>query len=129
MLKFLMPLAAALVMAAGLPAAAQTKVVEKEVTVSSGQLAQIGLFGRVTQDCTNAPVSVTLEAKSLNGQVTAKQGRLSAGAIADCPELRPTAAMISYQSEPGFVGIDRATIIVTINDNIAERHVFTIKVE
>lgn len=128
MFRFLLPLAATAAVFAG-SASAQTKVVKKEISVPSGEVSRIGMYGRVTPECTNAPVSITLEGQALNGSVTAKEGRLSAGAIPDCPDLRATAAMILYQSEPNFVGQDQAAIIVTTDDGRAERHEFTITVE
>jgi hypothetical protein len=99
------------------------------VTVASGELVRIGIYGRVTPECTNAPVNVALESKALNGTVTAKSGRLSAGAVPNCPDLAAHAAVIFYQSAPGFVGNDQTSVTVTTNEGRRERHEYSITVE
>ena len=129
MLRFLLSCAATAVVITGSSASAETRVVDKEVTVTSGESARIGIYGRVTPECTNAPVDITLEAKALNGTVTAKEGRLSAGAVPECPSLAAHAAAIFYKSAPGFVGNDRAAITVTTDEGRRERHEYSIIVE
>lgn len=109
-------------------AIAAEKMVEKTVSVTSGQDHQIGIFGRVKSDCTNGKVTIQIAEAGLNGTLTPKAAKLKAGSIPDCPDLEAEAAVFFYRSNDGFIGNDQVVVVVSTDDGRVERHRFTISV-
>ena len=95
------------------PAAAQeTETVQKQVEAKSGEPVQLGVFTRITPECTVGEYEVRVAAVAENGTITRKAAKVKPGRIAECPELSPDVALFIYQSSADFTGTDRMEIRV-----------------
>lgn len=110
------------------PATAQEKVVNKKVTAQSGQDTRIGVFGRVSPQCTNEKVTIAIAQKPSNGTLTPRPAKMRAGTIPSCPTLEARVAAFFYRPKDGFSGTDRAVIVVSTDNGRVERHQFVISV-
>lgn len=110
------------------PAAAQEKIVTKKVTALSGQDTRIGVFGRVSPQCTNEKVTIAIAQKPRNGTLTPRPAKIRAGRIPHCPTLEARVAAFFYRPKDGFSGTDRIVIVVSTDAGRFERHEFLIEV-
>lgn len=100
----------------------------KSILAKAGHRTQIAALGRVTPDCHNAPVKITLAKKPLNGKIEVNKATLRTGAIPKCPKLQPESAVFFYTSNPGFKGRDEVAIIV-VYDGKTRGELYEISVE
>jgi hypothetical protein len=110
------------------PAASQEKTVQKEVTARSGEPTQIGVFGRVTPQCTNGRINIRVVTKATNGSVVSRSGKTKPGAVAKCPSLAADVAAFFYRSNPGYTGTDSVVIEAETDAGQMERHEYAITV-
>lgn len=99
----------------GLASAAEAQeqqTIEKQVEAQAGEPVQLGIFTRITPECTIGEHEVRVAAVAENGTITRKAAKVKAGKIPQCPDLSPEVALFFYQSSPGFTGTDRMEIRV-----------------
>lgn len=104
------------------PAMAQEKIINKQVTALSGRDTKVAIFGFVTPQCTNGKATIAVAQKPKNGTLTSKSGKMRAGIVTRCPALEPKGAAFFYRPKDGFSGTDQIVFVVIADSGAVERH-------
>lgn len=100
-----------------LPASAQQETppqetIQKRIEAKSGEPVQLGVFSRITPECTVGEHEVRVASVAENGTIRRTAARVRPGRIPNCPDFSPEVALFIYRSNPDFTGTDRMEIRV-----------------
>lgn len=106
--------AAALLLAFGLVARAQSATTERQVKAQAGRDVRVAVYLDIKPDCTSGPLpAIRLLAPPAHGTVTVKRGVLKATNIKQCLATDVPAFVAFYHSAADFAGSDEFQLEIT----------------
>jgi hypothetical protein len=104
--------------------------VERKARGLPGKDIQVGVYVNVQPDCTSGNLpTLRLVRPPENGQVTIKQGKLSATNYKQCLALQVPGYVAFYRSKPDFVGDDSMIIEVKFPAGRTELQQITVTID
>jgi len=105
--------AAVIILACSAPVSAQVEAVNRTATGQPGAEIRVGVYVNVRPDCTSGPLpSIRLISAPENGNITVKQGKVTATNYKQCLALEVPGFIAFYRSRPDFAGVDVLTLEV-----------------
>ena len=98
--------------------------------VESGKTVQVGYYAQAHKDCTPSklPIIRVVETPAL-GTLTVRPAELKTDKVANCPELKLPAQVVSYQSRDKTIGSDNVKYSVTYPDGELALYDLTIRIK
>jgi hypothetical protein len=105
-----------------LSAHAQSELVERQVTVTSGRDVRVGIYVDIKSDCTAGPLpAIRLVVPPAHGAVSVKRGTLKATNIKQCLGVEVPAFVAFYRASAEFTGLDVFDLEIGLQDGRKRR--------
>jgi len=102
-----------LLMAVSTPVFAQQQTVDRSANGAPGTDVRVGVYVNIKSDCTSGPLpSIRLVSAPEHGNITIKQGKVTATNYKQCLALEVPGFIAFYRSRADFAGVDVLTLEV-----------------
>jgi len=107
----------------------QTNAIERDVKVSAGREARVGIYTSIRSDCSFGPLpSIRLAVSPEHGAVTVKPAMLKATNLKQCLAVEVPALVAVYRAALDFDGVDRFELEIGFSDGRKQLQRFRVSV-
>ena len=107
----------------------QTNAIERDVKVSAGREARVGIYTSIRSDCSFGPLpSIRLAVSPQHGAITVRRAMLKATNLKQCLAVEVPALVALYRAAQNFDGVDRFELEIGFSDGRKQLQRFKVTV-